>query len=115
MSQSNNANKKKYNTLSSEYVNGVWEASVNVRVTKQDDKWVNIGLSVYNGKPFVYKDKKGMSMQLRRPAVKELIQRLEQALELQENEWNQQQQAEGDDNVSFAPTKVENGPDDDDW
>ena len=102
-------NNKKYEKMFNEFIQASFDADVSVSVTKQD-RWVNISLALWNGKAFAVKDKKAMSVQLRRPAVKELIEKLQQALAAQENEWDAQGQAISDDEGSNEPISLP-----DDW
>lgn len=91
MSETKENDLKSYDILSKEYVNASFKASVGVSVIKQD-KWVNISLSLFGGRTFLVNNKKGMSVQLRPLAVKELIKFLQQASDIQFDELSQQKE-----------------------
>jgi len=78
-----------YKELFNEYIEGVFDTSVSIRVLKVN-QYVNISITLYNGKIYDVKSGKAMKVELRPTATKELINILQKASNLQFDEFKNQ-------------------------
>ena len=88
-----NNNNSKYETISNEYIKGKFKADIGITIQKKD-QWINISLAIFNGLSFKSNGNDGMSIALYPQVVKELIQKLQYASDLQFNEIKKQEQEE---------------------
>lgn len=80
---------REYKELFKEYINGVFDTSVGIKVLKIN-QYVNISITLYDGKIYNKKTGKAMKVELRPSAVKELINILQKASNLQFDEFKKQ-------------------------